>query len=104
MQAAINNNPRFFSSRKHSVQPSARAAIESTENALELSGGDDYAPSFRKKTSVQYQGSKPLNQRALTSMNYTSQAPPQGVRQTTADPSNRAGARFKKMGNLTSLE
>ncbi len=38
-------------------------------------------------------------------MNYTSGGGPVlGARQATADPINRAGARFKKMGNLTSLE
>ena len=63
MQAAIESNPRFFSTRKYSVQPSARSAIKAAaaENPLEAVDCDDYAPTFRsKKMSLQNQG-KPTN-------------------------------------------
>ena len=74
--------------RKHSYDPSSHVVeklLPTQPTAIE--DGQDYAPAFRKKMSV------PVNQRISAQ-----------VGRLPADPLAKTGVRFKKVGNLMTLD
>lgn len=95
---------RTLQARKHSVgvttaDPKKLGRLDAVED------GNDYAPAFRKKMSVPQNH---MRQRATTTLQFaTSTAPNVSIQPrltTTAEPMNRAGIRFKKVGNLMTLD
>jgi hypothetical protein len=98
-----NHVNRTLNGRKHSIgvtTPGRKAGLLDLEE-----DGNDYAPAFRKKMSVPQ---AVLRQRANSTLQYASPVAPNGPSQprltTTAEPMNRGGIRFKKVGNLMTLE
>ena len=93
---------RTFNNRKHSVVvPSSKSKKLSLLDVEE--DGNDYAPAFRKKMSMPV--ASQLRQRAHSTLQYANSAINTAPRlTTTAEPTTRAGIRFKKVGNLMTLE